>query len=135
MTCEKEQWFAMKRSIGLWLFGIALGLGLCSGASASGRGLTFGLNAGIGPTVWSYSAYRFGVEAGYRFSTRFGALVRPQGSGRNRTPHGRRIRIRSGIQGVEFPFARGATGPALEPGGRQEMTLSAEALLSLRRSS
>jgi len=43
-------------------------------AAPSGRGLIFGINAGISPTVWFYNAYRFGVEAGFRFSERF-ALV------------------------------------------------------------
>jgi len=43
-------------------------------AVASGRGLNFGINAGISPIVWFYNAYRFGVEAGFRFSKRL-ALV------------------------------------------------------------
>jgi len=50
-------------------------MGLVSQAAASGRGFTLGLNAGIGPTVWSFSAYRFGVEAGYRFSARLGVIL------------------------------------------------------------
>jgi len=64
-----------KKCVYLCLCGLALGMGLGSQAAASGRGFTFGFNAGIGPTVWSHSAYRFGVEAGYRFSARLGILI------------------------------------------------------------
>jgi hypothetical protein len=32
-------------------------------ASGSGRGVNFGIHAGISPTVWFYNAYRVGAEA------------------------------------------------------------------------
>lgn len=43
--------------------------------SASGRGLNFGINIGISPTVWFYDASRAGVEAGFRFSDRLGLVA------------------------------------------------------------
>lgn len=51
-----------------------LGTAVHVSAVPSGRGLIFGINAGISPTVWFYNAYRFGLEAGFRFSERL-ALV------------------------------------------------------------
>jgi hypothetical protein len=53
---------------------VVLGAAVPVSAAPSGRGLIFGINAGISPTVWFYNAYRFGVEAGFRFSERL-ALV------------------------------------------------------------
>jgi len=44
-------------------------------ALASGRGLNFGINIGISPTVWFYNACRAGVEAGFRFSDHLGLVA------------------------------------------------------------
>ncbi len=65
----------LKKSVCLLMCGFAVWMGSSPRAEASNRGFAFGLNAGIGPTIWSFGACRFGLEAGYRFSTRFGALV------------------------------------------------------------
>ncbi len=54
---------------------VVLGAAVPMTASASGRGLNFGINAGISPTVWFYNAYRVGAEAGFRFSDRLGLVA------------------------------------------------------------
>jgi len=49
---------------------VVLAMAMPVSAARSRRGLIFGINAGISPTVWFYNAYRFGVEAGFLFSER-----------------------------------------------------------------